>query len=194
MRILLIYAHPSPQSYQSALHDTACRALRAAGHEVDDCDLYAEGFQPLLTRDELTHYHDAAQNRQMVAAHTDRLLHCQGLAFVYPTWWYGMPAMLKGYFDRVWVPGVAFDLVNGRTRPLLQHITKFAVLTTYGSPWWYNRLALGDPGRKMFMRGIASSVAPGAKKLWLAQYAMDRIDDAQRRRFLARVARRLSRF
>ena len=194
MHVLLIYAHPNPDSFQSALHKTARDALNAAGHEVDDCDLYAEGFAPVLTQSDLARYHDLARNREEVAAHAERLARATGVVFVYPTWWYGMPAILKGYFDRVWLPGIAFELVEGGAHPRLLQIQKMAVVTTYGSPWWRNKLVLGDPARKVFMRGVASSFAPGTEKIWLAQYGMDQIDEDQRKRFLAKVAARLARF
>ena len=85
-----------------------------------------------------------------------------------------MPAILKGYIDRVLVPGVAFKLQDGRTRPLLHKITRFGVVTTYGSPWWLNKL-IGDPCRSTFMRGIRMLCPSSARTLWLAQYGMDDI-------------------
>ena len=101
-----------------------------------------------------------------------------------------MPAILKGYLDRVWVPGVAFAIVNGRAKPLLQHISRFAVVTTYGSPWWLNKLIIGDPNRRAFMRGIRPLVSPTAKTLWLAQHGMDYIYSETRERFLTAVSNR----
>jgi putative NADPH-quinone reductase len=106
-----------------------------------------------------------------------------------------MPAILKGYIDRVWVPGIAFELVNGRTRPLmLQRIVRFAVVTTYGSPWWLNQFIVGDPNRRAFMRGIRHLVSRHAETRWLALYGMDFADDSKRTRFLERVSARLRNF
>ena len=105
--------------------------------------------------------------------------------FVFPTWWYGMPAMLKGYIDRVWVPGVAFEApaAAGRCRSC-SNIMRFGVVTTYGSPWWLNKL-IGDPCRSALMRGIRLLCAERAHTLWLAQYGMDDITADARERFLA---------
>ena len=100
-----------------------------------------------------------------------------------------MPAILKGYIDRVWLPGVAFTLDGGRTRPLLHNIVRFAVVTTYGSPWWLNKL-IGDPCRSALMRGIRLLYAPSARTLWLAQYGMDDITAETRARFLKKVEQR----
>jgi NAD(P)H dehydrogenase (quinone) len=193
MRVLVVYSHPVEESFQSALHRCVVKALKEAGHEVDDCDLYAEGFQPALTRDERRAYHDVNANRTIAPEHVARLRACEGLGLVFPTWWYGMPAMLKGYIDRVWLPGVAFELENGRTLPLLSNIVRFAAVTTYGSPWWLNKL-MGDPSRRVFMRGIRLLFARNARMLWLAQYGMDSIDAAGRERFLRKVEQQMRHF
>jgi NAD(P)H dehydrogenase (quinone) len=188
MRFLVVYAHPLEESYQSALHRCVVQTLTEVGHEVDDCDLYAEGFQPVLSGDERQRYYTIGENRVHVLKEISRLLSCEGLVLVFPTWWYGMPAILKGYFDRVWLPGVAFEIVNRRTRPLLHNIRHFVVVTTYGSPWWLNKFVLGDPMRKVFMRGIQHVFSPRARKLWLAKYGLDSVDQRARERFLTRVA------
>jgi NAD(P)H dehydrogenase (quinone) len=193
MRFLVIYAHPDNDSYVSALHRCAVAALTEAGHEVDDCDLYSEGFQPVLTRAERRAYHDVHANQAFVPKEIERLLACDGLVLVFPTWWYGMPAILKGYIDRVWLPGVAFEVVDGRTRPLLGNIVRFAVVTTYGSPWWLNKV-MDDPNRSMLMRGIRKLFAKNVHTLWLAQYGMDAIDVAKREQFLRKAERRLREF
>jgi NAD(P)H dehydrogenase (quinone) len=193
MRFLVIYAHPVEDSFVGALHRCAVKALRDAGHAVDDCDLYAEGFTPVLSREERIAYHDVKGNRASVDKEIHRLLRCDGLVFVFPTWWYGMPAILKGYIDRVWVPGVAFELAGGRTRPLLHHIVRFGVVTTYGSPWWINKL-IGDPCRSTFMRGIRLLCARQASTLWLARYGMDDISASERARFLSQVEQRMKAF
>jgi NAD(P)H dehydrogenase (quinone) len=194
MRFLVLYAHPIENSYQSALHEAVVQALRDAGHTVDDCDLYAEGFQAVLSRAERDQYHDTSTNRSTVTKDVQRLLDCEGLIFVFPTWWYGLPAILKGYFDRVWLPGVAFDVSGPKTTPLLTKITRLGVVTTFGSPWWLNNLYVRNPNRTLFLRGIRRLVSPQARTLWLARYGMDYIDKATRERFLRRVRSKMLEF
>jgi NAD(P)H dehydrogenase (quinone) len=192
MRFLVIYAHPVKDSFQSAIHRSVIGALRDVGHDVDDCDLYAEGFEPVMSTSERQVYHDIAANRtDQLSSYTRRLVDAEGIVFVFPTWWYGMPAILKGYFDRVWLPGIAFEVVDGRTRPLLTHIVRYAAVTTYGSPWWLNRLWFGDPNRRVLMRCIRHLVSPTARTMWIAKYGLDYIGNADRKRFLERVSRRL---
>ena len=194
MRFLVVYAHPGEDSYQSALHRCVIAALADGGHEVDDCDLYAEGFQPVLSRSERRDYHDVTANQSFAPRDVERLMKCQGLVFVFPTWWYGLPAILKGYFDRVWLPGVAFEVAGPRTTPLLTHIVRLGVVTTFGSPWWLNNLYVGNPNGKLMMRGIRRLLSPQVRTLWLAQYGLDYIDNSAREKFLKKVEGRMRSF
>ncbi len=102
--------------------------------------------------------------------------------------------MLKGYFDRVWAPGIAFehDLTKGYIRPLLTHIKLFGVVTTYGSPWWITRVVAGDPGRKVLMRALKPMCGRQIHSFFLAQYDLDRSTPAARTAFIARVRARVA--
>ena len=186
MRILLLYAHPVEDSFNAAIHARAVAALRAAGHEVDDCDLYAEGFSPVLTREERIAYHDIPHNRAPVAGYVDRLLRAEALVIVTPVWNFGFPAILKGFFDRVFLPGVSFGMENGKVKPQLHNIRKMAALTTYGG----NRLRaflVGDPPRKVVTRVLRAVIAPFAPVTYLAHYDMNRATPESRAAHLARV-------
>ncbi|HZZ94703.1 MAG TPA: NAD(P)H-dependent oxidoreductase [Usitatibacter sp.] len=192
MRYLVLFAHPDPASFDAALHERVVAVLRANGHDIDDCDLYAERFNPVLGYEERRKYNDEGAPHPEVESHIRRLREAQGLAFVFPTWFYGMPAILKGYLDRVWLPGIAFTMVDGKPRSRLHHIVRFAAVTTYGAPRTINETLVGDPNRRALMRGIANLAHPRAKKIFLAQYAMDSIGDDERKRFLALVDRRIA--
>jgi putative NADPH-quinone reductase len=100
MRVLVIYCHPVESSYNAALHSEVVAQLKTAGHEVDDCDLYAEGFNPVMSREERLGYHEVPENERPVQTYVDRLRSAEALVFCFPTWCFGLPAMLKGYFDR----------------------------------------------------------------------------------------------
>ena len=108
---------------------------------------------------------------------------------VYPTWWGSQPAILKGWFDRIWVEGVAYTLPEGedRIKPLLRNVRRLVVVTTHGSPKWVNALQ-GEPGKRVVLRGLRSLCHPRARSRWIALYGIDRSDEEQRNRFLDRVA------
>ncbi len=119
----------------------------------------------------------------------ERLRAAEALVISAPTWWYGMPAILKGYFDRVWVPGVAFFLHGhgGAITPGLTNIRKYAVVTTTGSPWWFMRLYMRDPGKIVLTRGMRRLFAPNVAMTYLCHYGTDTSTLERRQRFVTRV-------
>src|SRR3954447_10865321 len=137
MRVLVIYCHPCADSYSAALRNSVTEGLAAAGHTIEVRDLYAEGFDPVLSSGQRRAYFTSDSNALDLTDHVVALRSCDGLVLVYPTWWFGMPAMLKGWFDRVWLPDVAFRLGGPMAlQPLLTRLRRIGVVTTYGSPRW----------------------------------------------------------
>ena len=196
MRVHVIYAHPLAGSFAAALHARIVAALRRSGHQVDDCDLYGEGFNPVLTAAERRNYNTQSPDLAAVAPYVARLQAAEALVLCFPTWWYGMPAILKGWFDRVWAAGVAFTLPEGggAIRPALHNIRKFAVVTTYGSPWWLMKLVLRDPVRAVLIGGLRRLCARDCRWVFLALSNIDGATPARCARFLARVERTIARF
>jgi len=188
MRVLVLYAHPNPDSFVSALHRVAVEGLRAAGHEVDDCDLYAEGFDPVMPLEQRLGYADPKRNRIGVERHVERLQQAEALVLAYPTWWQGPPAVLKGFLDRTLLPGVAFGLAGGKMVPKLTGVRRIEVLTSYGSPWWLMNIYLRGADRSFLARGLRRFCHPKATVRWTGFYGMLKATDAQRKAHLERVA------
>ena len=184
-RALVLFAHPCEESFSAALHKVVVDTLTAKGWEVDDCDLTAEGFNPVLTAAERRGYHDVASNTSPVQSYVDRLAKADALVLVFPVWNYGFPAILKGFFDRVFLPGVSFKLVDGLVKPNLTNIRKLAAVTSYGGTRFKTFLA-GDPPRRVVSRSIR--YVCGAQKLrYLALHDMNRATESQRNAHLVRV-------
>lgn len=195
MRALVVHCHPSPDSFTAAVRDTVVGRLTAAGAEIRVIDLYAEGFDPVLTQTEWRGYLDAPANRAAVSDHVEALEWCDTLVFTYPTWWYGLPAMLKGWLDRVLLPDVAFlmpDAQNKTIRPGLTHITRLGVFTTCGASRWLTAI-IGSPGRRTLIRGIGFLCAPHRRSAFAALYTMDSATPRGRKRHLKRVDRQMKR-
>lgn len=188
-RALVLYAHPCEESYASALHKTAVEALTARGWDVDDCDLYAEGFSPVLTAEERRGYHEVGPNRAPVEDYVKRIEAADALILSFPVWNFGYPAMLKGFFDRVFLPGVSFRLEEGKVMPNMTHIRKIAAVTTYGGTRMRAFMA-GDPPRKLVTRHLWHVTRP-TKLKYLALYDMNRVTDTQLANHLAYVRKEL---
>ncbi|VVM82396.1 hypothetical protein PS664_02352 [Pseudomonas fluorescens] len=134
-RVLVILGHPSNDSFCGALADTYVRAATQVGHEVRLLRLDALGFDPVL--------HEGYQQVQplepdLLKAQAD-ITWAEHLAFVYPIWWGGIPALMKGFFDRTFLSGFAFKYREGKAFPdkLLKGRTAHLLVTMDTPPWYY---------------------------------------------------------
>jgi len=194
MRILVLYAHPVETSFGAAVHGTLVKTLRARGHEIDDCDLNAEGFDPVMSRQDRIEYHDVAVNRSRVGPWVDRVLEAEAIVFSFPVWNMGFPAILKGFVDKVFLPGVSFNLKpNGDYVPGLHNIKRLGAVCTYGGDH-LRTFVLGDPCRKVVKRSLLANCAPGARCDYVAHYDMNHTTPAKRAAFLKEVEARYSRW
>ena len=189
MRVFILYANPVATSFGAALHQAVIATLRSRGHEVDDCDLYAESFDPVLSERERVDYHDTSVNRAFVASFADRLLAADALVLVYPVWNEGFPAILKGFFDRVFIPGVAFAIgPEAGIIPNLRKLTKIAAVCSYGASRAANFL-LGDPPKRVVKRLVRSMPGHSVRCDYVAFYGMDHATLEQREAFVEKVKR-----
>ena len=143
MKCLVVVAHPLRESLCCALAASAAEALRQAGHEVWLEDLYRDEFAAALTAAERASYYGRPYDASAARPQIDRLLAAEGLVLCFPTWWFSFPAILKGWFDRVWAPGVAYDHADdfGPIRPRLRHLRHTLAVASLGAPWWVDWLS-----------------------------------------------------
>jgi putative NADPH-quinone reductase len=189
VRVLVVQAHPDPNSFSVAQLQVVERALEAAGHERRVLRLYDEGFRAAMSADERRAYNTTSPILDpQVAEHAEHVRWAEALVFVYPTWWSGQPAILKGWLERVLVQGVAFalDPHTNKVRPLLGKIRHIVGISTYGSPRLY-MLLMTDAGRRTLMRALRHSCGLRTKTTWLGLYALDGSTVGQREAFLARI-------
>jgi NAD(P)H dehydrogenase (quinone) len=189
-RVLIVICHPATDSLIHAAATAATDSLRSSGREVRVIDLYAEGFDPVVDSDEWRARLDAPLRHP----HADDLAWADELVLCYPTWFGGQPAMLKGWIDRVWTVGVAYDLPPGakRIRGLLGNIKRVTVITSHGSSKVMNAFQ-GEPGKRVALRGIRLLCNPLGRGRWIAMYGNDKCGPSDRTAFLARVSREMAR-
>ena len=193
MKILVVLAHPNADSFNHAIAQRACATLSAAGHDAELLDLYAAGVRAAMSPAERTAYHsDQPLLDPLIATHVELLRAAEALVFVYPTWWSSLPAILKGWFERVMVPGVGFVFDDeNKVRPGLTNVQQLVGITTYGSKWQYIK-TINDNGRRTVKRALRMSTGWGTKSLWLPLYGMDTIGPSKREAFLTKVERKVA--
>ena len=192
MNVLVVLAHPNADSFNHAVAQRAVDTLTSGGHEVQLLDLYALGFKAAMSAAERKAYHgDQPVLDPLVAAHVESLRRVDTLVFIYPTWWSSLPAILKGWLERVMVPGVAFVFDDaGKVQSALTHVRRIVGISTYGSSRTYVR-GINDNGRRTLTRALRLSCGLRTRCRWLALYAIDTATAAQRSAFLARVEKRM---
>lgn len=193
MRVLVIFAHPVETSFAAALHATVLENLHGR-HEVRDLDLYAEDFDPRLSREERLNYHDIALNLAPIAQYAEMLRWAEAVVFCFPVWCFGLPAILKGFFDRVLAPGVAFDIDGAKVTPLLTNIRRVAAVTTYGRDLYRVKIGVGDLPKAHITRYFRWFCAKDVKIDYMAHYHMNVSTPQSRAKFMAKVARRMADF
>jgi len=187
---LLVSCHP--------LADSLCNHLVArvnqgfAGHpiEVEHLDLYDSDFAAPLSAAERRGYFTGEFDASALAEQIAALQRAEILVLVFPTWWFGLPALLKGWFDRVWAPGIAFDHPTepgGRITAQLGGLRHCLVVTTLGSPWWFDRLIVRRPLRRILKTALIGTCAPDARFDMLSLYSAMALEQPRLNRFLARI-------
>ena len=193
MRVLVIHAHPVESSFNRAIFHTALEALKEAGHEVDALNLYDEDFRAVMSREERLIYHDVPQNlTPEVRPYVERVLAAEGVVIIHPVWNYGYPAILKGFFDRIFIPGVSFVLEDGNLRTVMRK-KRVAYITSYGGDRLRTWL-MGDPPRRLARRWAWATFGTLFPPKYLALYTMDKRTEGELKAFLGKVRRVLSRF
>ncbi len=192
VRILVVFAHPLETSFVAALHARVVEVLRSARHIVDDLDLYAEKFDPVMSREGLLHYVDTSANTREVEAYVQRLQAAEALVLVFPVWFDGLPAIMQGYFQRVFVPGVSVRVdESGLFHPNLRNIKRMAAVCAYGE----GRLGVAakkDPPRRFVRDNIRALIDPKGEFQYLALYNMDFNASLRRAAFMKSVTRALA--
>jgi putative NADPH-quinone reductase len=174
------------------MRDAAISGLRAAGHTVDLIDLAAEHFNPVMSTSEWNTYQQGNGDVPVGLERDVALVKSvEIIVFVYPTWWGGLPAQLKGWLERVMLPGTAFVFnENNKVRPGLRNIRRIHIASTFGSPWLYVRL-VNDNGRRILARAFRLNTSLRTKVSTSSLYAMDTATDASRKSFLLSLEKKM---
>ncbi|WP_082468046.1 NAD(P)H-dependent oxidoreductase [Leifsonia sp. Leaf264] len=205
MRIMFIVDHPygiesaadipHRRSFTAAVAAAAIRGAERAGHEIDLVDLAADGFDPVMSRDDLVAWRLTSVVDPLVADYQRRLMLADHVVFAFPVWWESMPASTKGFLDRVLTKGIVFEEIAGAKgnpfRNLMTRLGGVTVLSVMTTPdkvyhWWF-----GDPLTKVVFRGTFGKI--GVKDLrWVNFASITEKTDAERAALLLQTEERFA--
>lgn len=205
MRVLIVFDHPytraasenvpHQRSFTAALTAAAERGLRSAGHEIDIIDLHEDGFNPVMSKQDLSAWRRRHAIDQQVLNYQQRIVSADHIVFAFPVWWETMPALTKGFFDRVLTKGVVYDEPKPG-RPFVSKLPQLSgvtLLTVMSTPkliyrWWF-----GNPLTKIMFRGTFRKI--GIRNLtWISYSGVADRSDQQRIDILHTVEERFTRF
>ena len=188
---LVVFCHPKPDAPAQGLLEAAVGGLSDAGQAVEVSDLYRDGFDAALSIDEW-HAYTTPRIQPGQPRYAEMLGRADVLAFVFPMWWSGPPSMLKGFFDRVLMPGVAFDLADtGRVRPGLRHVRRIVVVTAAEAPGNFPHRST-RPLAQAVGRSLRRATGWRTRTTTIWAGPSDAADADDWTKFLARIRRRLA--
>lgn len=208
-KILVVHCNPVPESFTAAIVKALSDSAASSGHEFRSISLYehpddpTKCYRPNMSCSEHKKYFLVLENPDYdpmksvepeVKDHLDLVLWCDTIVFVYPTWWMSLPASLKGFFDRTFIPGVTWEIPSKSNPPTmldmgpkLNNIKRIIGISTYGSGQTVVTLA-GDGGRSLIGNTFRHSVSPNASVLWMGLYSIAKTTREQREAFLTKVS------
>jgi putative NADPH-quinone reductase len=192
MKILAVYAHPWEGSYNHAILEAVKRGAKRAGHSLDVIDLNKEGYNPVFSEKGLSLYNKGKFADPKVGEYQKRIEDTDYLVFVFPIWWGDMPAILKGFSDKVFLPGWAYTPhPSGLLFGKLRHIKGATVINTMGGPVVYQRFFLRAPVKRAFINNTLKNC--GIKRVKLFEFGrVAKVDNKKREKWLSMVENRIA--
>ena len=189
MKCLVVTTHPLSNSLCKLLTDGVIKTLSSMNYEIIVEDLYANKFDPVLTIEERKSYYTDSYDTSMITKEVNRLQDAEALVLLFPTWWFSFPAMLKGWFDRVWAPGIAYDHASdfGPIRPRLNNLKKVLVITTMGAPWWVDRLIMWQPVKRVIKIALLKACAKNSSLKYLSLYNSEKLSEQSIEKFRQKI-------
>jgi len=191
MKVVIIFNHPYHKSYCNAILESVTKGLQSAQHDVDLIHLDNDGFNPVMSEPDLKAFVNHKPVDPQVIDYNERLQTADHLIFIFPIWWDLMPAMTKGFIDRVLYPGVVYEhhprgfgLVS-----LLKNLKGVTMITTMNKPKIMYSLLIGNLIRKALLRSVFKTM--GYKNLnWISHNMVKSVSQEKRMNWLAKLETR----
>ena len=196
MRVAIVFNHPYEGSYCNAILQSVLTGLGRAGHEADVLHLDNEGFNPVMTAADLRGFVDGAPVDPLVQDYSQRIALADQLVFIFPIWWELMPALTKGFIDKVIYPGVAYDYDKSGRWPRMvkrwHRLKGITVITTMNTPSFFYRWVFGNAIKKALFAGTFWKLGYRNRR-WINFSMVKFVAQEKRVRWLDRVEERFAR-
>lgn len=196
MRTVVVFNHPYDGSYCNAVLDAVLSGLRLGGHEADLFHLDNDGFDPVMRAADLKGFKDGTPVDNKVLEYRSRLELADHLVLIFPIWWELMPAMTKGFIDKVIFPGVAYDYDNSGRWPKMvkrwARLKSITLITTMNTPSSAYRLIFGNAIKKAVFTGTFWKMGYGPRK-WINLSMVKFVSEKKRKKWLTEIQQRFSR-
>jgi putative NADPH-quinone reductase len=193
MKVAVVFNHPYEGSFCNAILRTVVNSLRTAGHETDILHLDNEGFNPVMTAADLQGFVKGAPVDPKVIEYRRRLEQADHLIIIFPIWWELMPAMMKGFIDKVIFPGVAYDYDRSgrfpKMKPRLPRLKGITLITTMNSASLVYRLVFGNAIKKALFAGTFWKMGYGNRK-WINYGMVKFVSEEKRKKWLSQLDQR----
>jgi putative NADPH-quinone reductase len=193
MEALIIYAHPWPGSYNHAILDAVKSGLHRANISCTVIDLNEERFDPVLAVSELAEYVDGVVKDPVLREYQRKIAAASLLFFIFPIWWGTIPAILKGFMDRVFTKDWAFTIrPSGALKGKMHFIRSATVISTMNAPGFFYKFFMGNSLRHVFIKGFLNTC--GIRKVkWFNLTRVVYVPAEKRKRWLAQIEKHVSR-
>lgn len=189
MKVVIIFNHPYEGSYCNQILESVTRGLRKANHLVDIINLDKEQFNPVMTAQDLKAFIGKAPVDAQVMEYKERIEQAEHIIFIFPIWWELMPAMTKGFIDKVIFPGVAYKYANAsntRMKPLWTRVKGVTMITTMNTPKIMYKIIFGNAIKKAVMTGTFWKIGYKNRK-WISLNMVKMVSEDKRKKWLTKI-------
>jgi len=194
MKVVIVFNHPYHGSYCNAILNSVSLGLKQARHDIDLIHLDQDNFNPVMTATDLNGFRNKQSVDPKVMEYSNRIKDADHLVFIFPIWWELMPAMMKGFIDKVIFPGVAYDYTNAkntRMKPLWTNVKGITMVTTMNTPNWLYSLLFGNAVKKAMMLGTFWKTGYKNRK-WISFNMVKMVSEEKRKQWLTKLESRFA--
>jgi len=193
MKLVIVYNHPYEGSFCNAILNSVNNGAAAAGHEIDVINLDKDKFNPVMSSEDLLAFRNKKSIDPIAINYIQRVKSADQVVFIFPIWWELMPALMKGFIDKVIFPGELYDYNRSGFGmvSLAENIKKITIITTMNTPLIMYKLIYGNAIKKALIKGTIQKTG-NRKVKWLSLNMVKFSSDSKRKKWLAQIEKRFT--